>query len=41
MSLFCCDFFRTFNLIISDIFRMSILNFAFFSEFYIEVHYDA
>nr|DAG30639.1 MAG TPA: hypothetical protein [Caudoviricetes sp.] len=32
MSLFCCDFFRTCNFIISDIFRMSIVIFAFFSE---------
>ena len=32
MSLFCCDFFRTFNYIISDIFRMSSIFFAFFSE---------
>nr|DAI62988.1 MAG TPA: hypothetical protein [Caudoviricetes sp.]DAW04872.1 MAG TPA: hypothetical protein [Caudoviricetes sp.]DAZ38796.1 MAG TPA: hypothetical protein [Caudoviricetes sp.]DAZ46343.1 MAG TPA: hypothetical protein [Caudoviricetes sp.] len=34
MSLFCCDFFRTFKYIIRDIFRMSIIIFAIFSEFY-------
>lgn len=33
MSLFCCDFFRSCNFIISDIFRMSSVIFAFFSEF--------
>lgn len=38
MSLFCCDFFRTCNLIISDIFRMSIVIFAFFSEFEKEIN---
>jgi transcriptional regulator with XRE-family HTH domain len=32
MSLFCCDIFSTDSYIISDIFRMSSIIFAFFSE---------